>query len=225
MMQLAHMGALNWVSLYLAAFILAKFITRIALVNAASLLIELEFQQGGSTCHQDTTRSSNFTSTQTATSSTTNSVAKRKAIHSRVFFLLEHTIFAIVGYAATVALPGREYSWLVHTHLAWPIGRPSIPSELFRWYYICKVATHLEDLLFRLSGDAPIDSVLVLIIKQFYSKAALLPFESKFEGWHEKGGGCHGRDIMMDLHHLATALYYVLLLIFQVSLIFCFEWT
>mmetsp|Transcript_14935 Transcript_14935/g.22474 ORF Transcript_14935/g.22474 Transcript_14935/m.22474 type:complete len:278 (-) Transcript_14935:138-971(-) len=67
----------------------------------------------------------------------------------RVFFLLEHVFFSIWGYYTTLILPEQQQpgsSWLIYQILVW--SRPILPSKEFHLFYLTKVATHTEDMIF-----------------------------------------------------------------------------
>lgn len=65
----------------------------------------------------------------------------------RVFLLLDHTIYAIWGYIAVVAIPEDRSpgsSWMLTPILCW--SSPPFPLDSFYLYFLAKVASHIEDL-------------------------------------------------------------------------------
>ena len=69
-------------------------------------------------------------------------------LYKRSFFLLEHAIFSIWGYYVIIYYPATSHSWFFKPYLCWAYP-PQFPSVLFHNFYIAKVGTHVEDLLYR----------------------------------------------------------------------------
>jgi len=68
-------------------------------------------------------------------------------LKDRLFFLLEHAIFSITGAYAVIYAPGPQGSWFIHPELCW-VAVSSNPNHIFSLYYLAKVGSHVEDLLF-----------------------------------------------------------------------------
>ena len=109
-------------------------------------------------------------------------IIKSAKLTERVFILLEHVLFSLWALWVLVGdQDGREGRHFFDLSLCWSL--PQIPSEPFHLFYIFKVATHAEDVLFL---------VWTLV------------FPTTSGGPDDESRS--GRDVKMILHHLSTAV-------------------
>ena len=120
-------------------------------------------------------------------------------LRQRIFFLLEHTIFSIWGFYAIILAPGAA-SWYFKPQLCW-VYPPRLPSDVFNYFYIAKVGTHVEDVAFRLYEAW-----------QSYSSARVgnLATEEREKPGSAVAESPARADVMMDIHHFATAALCIL---------------
>lgn len=114
---------------------------------------------------------------------TTNNTKEGKEFRNRLLFLAEHIIFAIWGFYVII-IYHFESSWIIQPALCW-VFPPIMPSKVFHIYYVGKVGTHVEDLLYR----------------AYNLCNNLLTIESTKISVHSLFA-----DLMMDVHHIATAI-------------------
>jgi hypothetical protein len=126
-------------------------------------------------------------------------------LNKRLFFLAEHTVFSVVAYYVIVYLPGN-LSWYHHPELCWPYP-PTCPSNSFDMFYIAKIGTHIEDVLFRV-GES------IYQKKQWRHAMEASKDSSKESSSISATGSANSvqkkPDVMMDLHHVVTAALCIL---------------
>jgi hypothetical protein len=126
------------------------------------------------------------------------SVANDSAeLRQRIFFLCEHVLFSVMGYYVIIHLPNGS-SWYFDPQLCW-VYPPTLPSVPFHLFYIAKLGTHVEDVLFRVS------EMNASRKKQLSSSTAA--GSSSAVSTSEK---TERPDVMMDVHHFATAALCIL---------------
>lgn len=111
-------------------------------------------------------------------------------IRMRMFFLLEHTAFTVWSFYVIILYPGSD-SWYFAPHLCW-VFPPQFPSDNFHIFYIAKVGTHVEDVVFRL-------------YEMWQSHVSV-----GRSGDNESASKTARQDVMMDVHHIATAALCIL---------------
>jgi len=116
----------------------------------------------------------------------------------RIFFLVEHIVFTIAGIWVIIIVPGEVSSWYLNPKLCWEYP-PVMPSITFHYYYLAKMGTHTEDLLFRL---CKYNSILERNISQMLGLAS----DSGRTATRSEGNRVLEKDVMMDIHHVATAV-------------------
>jgi len=119
----------------------------------------------------------------------------------RMFFLFEHVLFTVWGFYCVVYTPGSN-SWYFHPKLCW-VYPPTLPSESFHYFYIAKCSTHLEDVAYRLYENYIARSTAPSTTTT--ASDGSTP-SSKAENNKEGESRPHQPDVMMDIHHYATAL-------------------
>lgn len=112
-----------------------------------------------------------------------------KEFDRRVFILVEHIFFSAFGYYVVSINPGTE-SWLRNPASCFHYP-PKIPSEVFHWYYLIKIGTYFEDLVTQ-TGTGVFD----------YAHRSKVHDDHKSSTDKRRGT----RDVMMDIHHLVTAI-------------------
>lgn len=115
-------------------------------------------------------------------------------LRQRLFFLFEHVVFSLAAYYVIIYLPGSG-SWYFFPRKCWAYP-PSCPSDAFHYFYIAKMGTHIEDVLFRFSN------FYVLRLKSE---------QCSINGTVDSNGSGNSKaanrsDMMMDIHHIATAV-------------------
>ena len=121
----------------------------------------------------------------------------------RMFFLVEHVLFTAWGFYCVVYTPGNS-SWYFHPKLCW-VYPPTLPSESFHYFYIAKCATHVEDVAYRLYENYIARSTtptISTVVTAADGATSSIKAESSKEGEIRP----NQPDIMMDIHHYATAL-------------------
>ena len=68
-------------------------------------------------------------------------------LRDRLFFLLEHVVFSIAGSYTVMYAPGPMRSWFHHPELCWTTAFLK-HNHVFHLYYLAKVGSHVEDLLY-----------------------------------------------------------------------------
>lgn len=119
-----------------------------------------------------------------------------KELRQRLFYLCEHILFAITGYYVIITLPGGK-SWYTQPKLCWEYP-PTMPSEAFHIFYIAKLGTHFEDVLIRIYQMLN------------YNRQLIINEQSNNNTDKQKQLKEHQPDLMMDVHHIATALLCIL---------------
>uniref|UniRef100_A0A7S3GZQ1 TLC domain-containing protein n=1 Tax=Spumella elongata TaxID=89044 RepID=A0A7S3GZQ1_9STRA len=118
----------------------------------------------------------------------------------RIFFFVEHVLFTIWGFICVIYYPGNS-SWYYTPRLCW-VYPPHMPSESFHYYYIAKCGTHLEDVLYRMYENFVRPPALQSIVVSDSSSQT-----GRLESKPENGNRPNSQpDVMMDIHHYATAL-------------------
>lgn len=107
----------------------------------------------------------------------------------RTMFLLEHIIFSIWGYYCIVVLPSHQNSWFYRPELIWQM--PLYQSQLFSIFYLAKVGTHVEDMIF-LAGKWYRSAKDKHTTPSTAGAVVVVTTEKK-------------SDLMMDIHHISTA--------------------
>jgi hypothetical protein len=121
------------------------------------------------------------------------------ALKERIFFATEHSVFTAWGYYVCFYLPTPARSWFVHPQLCWQYP-PSFSSEAFHYFYIAKVGTHVEDLLYRLYEIYRKRSAA--IVAEANMRSSLKSSQSNTPSVVDA--------LMMDIHHIATAMLCIL---------------
>mgnify|MGYP000327177642 CR=1 FL=1 len=114
-------------------------------------------------------------------------------LRERMFFLLEHILFSLFGYYSVIHVPGHS-SWYFHPKECW-VYPPIFPSQSFHLFYIAKLGTHFEDVLFR------VGQMLHKKETQLVSKGSNMR-NANGDGELAASGRA---DVMMDIHHIAAA--------------------
>lgn len=145
----------------------------------------------------------------------------KSKIADRFMFLFEHLMFGVWGYQVTHLLPGPLDSWLANPALAWGVVTH---SETFHTFYLAKVATHMEDLIyiFVVRYSSNITAALAPSKKQPYDNvdvegggnASVTSDGSSGNASNTGGNNDHGEanaspaasDTLMNVHHISTAL-------------------
>lgn len=123
-------------------------------------------------------------------------------LRKRVFFLAEHILFSLLGFYSILYLPGSS-SWYFNPKRCWDFP-PTFPSLEFHLFYIAKLGTHVEDVLYRVSE-------MVGKARPIRQTTAIINGNSGYgadDGYQQVASG--RADIMMDIHHFATASLCVL---------------
>eukprot|EP01038_Epipyxis_sp_PR26KG_P004807 gene4807-6735_t len=120
-------------------------------------------------------------------------------IRDKTMFFFEHLLFTIWGLQVIILTPGAKFSWFYNPKLCWI--PPLYPTDEFRLFYIVKVATHIEDLLYLFSMQYVFshkrDQHSINVASTVTAEVNLnLPPSDKDRR----------KDAMMDIHHLATAI-------------------
>jgi hypothetical protein len=126
-------------------------------------------------------------------------------LNKRLFFLAEHTVFSVVAYYVIIFLPGN-FSWYRHPELCWSYP-PTCPSNSFDMFYIAKIGTHIEDVLFRI-GES-------IHQKKQWRQAVEASKDSSKESSRNNATisadiAQKKTDVMMDVHHIVTAALCIL---------------
>jgi hypothetical protein len=122
-------------------------------------------------------------------------------LRQRLFFLCEHTLFSIAGYYVIIHLPNVS-SWYFEPQLCWAYP-PTLPSVPFHLFYIAKLGTHVEDVLFRVS-EMNVNRRKHLVATTTVGTVPNGTFSSSPSEKVERA------DVMMDIHHFATAALCIL---------------
>lgn len=146
------------------------------------------------------------------------SIAITKKLKDRIMYFSEHSFFAYWGYYVIHLLPNED-SWLQTPSLCW---NTVIHSSEFHSFYLAKVATHLEDLLYAFTlsyftskektesrESSPIattsDDDIENTTNNSNHSNNLLNISNNDKKEEINNSNPHS-DVLMNIHHIATAL-------------------
>lgn len=121
-------------------------------------------------------------------------------LNERYFILLEHIFFSIIGYYVVHVQP--DASWLADPSLCFAMPVTEATDEL-HWFYTLKIATHLEDCVFRFQSS----NVSPSRPKATNNSNSNTPVDDPAGRMRKlQPQGNKQRDLPMDIHHIAAAL-------------------